>query len=121
MVWSLRADELDDSLGTADLIIVVITMASPPAPVRAFVESRRNAVFVVWALHDAPAIAEPFTHQSITTRGATVGASMVAASLSRAGIAHDVVLGDPSSPSRTGPAVRGGRRGSAGVSTVGGG
>jgi L-arabinose isomerase len=98
VVWSVRADELDDRLETVDLIIVVITMASPPAPVRAFVESRPHAVFVVWALHDAPAIAEPFTHQSITTRGATVGASMVAASLLRAGIAHDVVLGDPSSP-----------------------
>ncbi len=98
VVWSVSADELDDSLGTADLLIVVITMASPPAAVRAFLERRPNAVIVVWALHDAPAIAEPFTHQSITTRGATVGASMVAASLSRAGIAHDVVLGDPSSP-----------------------
>lgn len=105
VAWSVRADELDDSLATVDLIIVVITMASPPAPVRAFLERRPNVVFVVWALHDSPTIAEPFTHQSITTRGATVGASMVAASLSRAGIAHDVVLGDPSS-SRVEQALR---------------
>jgi L-arabinose isomerase len=97
VAWSVRVDELDDSLPTVDLIIVVVTMASPPAAVRAFLESRPRAIVVVWALHDSPAIDEPFTHQSITTRGATVGASMVAASLSRVGIAHDIVLGDPTS------------------------
>ncbi len=97
VVWAVRTDELDGSLPTVDLIIVVVTMASPPAAIRAFLEGRPGAVIVVWALHGSPAIDEPFTHQSITTRGATVGASMVAASLSRVGIAHDVVLGDPTS------------------------
>lgn len=97
VVWSVRTDELGDSLEAVDFVIVVITMASPPAAVRAFLDSRPSAIVVVWALHDSPTIDEPFTHQSITTRGATVGASMVAASLTRAGIAHEVVLGDPSS------------------------
>lgn len=105
VLWSVLADELDDSLTEVDMVIAVITMASPPAAVRAFLERQPSSVFVVWALHESPAVPEPFTHESITTRGATVGASMTAASLSRAGIAHDVVLGDPSS-SRVDRALR---------------
>lgn len=92
-VWSVLADDLDESLPPVDLIIVVITMAAPPAPLRAFLEQRPDSLVVIWALHESGEIAEPFTHQSITTRGATVGASMVAASLARAGVDHDVVLG----------------------------
>lgn len=102
----MRVDELASSLDPVDLIVVVVTMAAPPERIREFVEEREGATVLVWACHESPLIAVPFTHESITLRGATVGASMVAASLTRAGIRHDVVLGTPDSP-RVSGALRG--------------
>lgn len=94
VVWSVLADDLDHTLPAVDLIIVVVTMASPPQVVRAFVQQRPGIVVLVWADHLSPDIAEPFTHESITLRGATVGASMLTASLTTAGVPHDCVLGN---------------------------
>lgn len=95
IVWSVGVDGLSPGLAEVDLIVVVVTMASPPAAVRAFLELRADCVVLVWALHASRRLPEPFTHQSITVRGATVGASMMTASLSRARVRHDAVLGDP--------------------------
>ena len=98
VVWSAGVGDLSATLDAVDLIVVVVTMASPPDEVRAFLEQRPGTVALVWAHHGSPRLPEPFTHQSITVRGATVGASMLTASLTRAGIVHDVVLGDSASP-----------------------
>ncbi|MER3388670.1 MAG: hypothetical protein RJQ01_01430 [Microcella sp.] len=98
VVWSVAAEGLEPELAPVDLVVVAVTMASPPAALRAFLAERKDCVVLVWAHHAFPRLPEPFTHQSITVRGATVGASMVAASLSQAGIRHDVVLGDAASP-----------------------
>lgn len=113
VVWRVRVDELDSTLDPVDLIVVVVTMAAPPERTREFVEEREGAIVLVWACHESPLIAVPFTHESITLRGATVGASMVTASLTRAGIRHDVVLGTPDSPR-----VSGALRGAAAASRV---
>ena len=102
----MRVDELEASLAAVDLIVVVVTMAAPPELIRTFIEERPGVVVLVWACHESPQIDAPFTHESITTRGATVGASMVTASLTRASVPHDLVLGTPDS-ARVGEALRG--------------
>lgn len=99
IVWQVTADELGEHLPEVDLIIVVIQMAVPPERVTTFLLQRPKSINLVWAAHATPAIPEPFTHESIVVRGATVGASMLSASLNRAAVVHDVVLGEPSSNS----------------------
>ncbi len=96
--WSVLTDELDKELEAVDLVVVVTTMAAPPEKVRTFLKTRSACVVLVWAHHDTARIPEPFTHESITLRGATVGASMMTASLSQEGIEHDVVVGHSGSP-----------------------
>ncbi len=99
IVWQVAADELGEHLPDVDLIIVVIQMAVPPEQVTAFLGQRTHSVKLVWAAHATSDLPEPFTHESIVVRGATVGASMLSASLNRTAVLHDVVLGDPSSNS----------------------
>ncbi len=98
IVWTELADDLHSTLPAVDLVVVVVTMASPPQGIRTFLQTLPGVVVLVWAHHPSPHVNEPFTHESITLRGATVGASMLTASLTRAGIAHDVVVGDALSP-----------------------
>lgn len=97
VLWTERTEGLRETLPTVDIIVVIATMASPPLGIRTFLQKRPESAVLIWALHDSPQAPEPFTHESITLRGATVGCSMLTASLTKAGIAHDVVLGNTES------------------------
>ena len=99
VVWNVSDADLDDGLADVDVIVVVVQMAAPPQIVQEFLKNRPGTVKLIWAAHDTPRVEEPFTHESIVIRGATVGASMLAASLFNEGISYDLALGEPGSAS----------------------
>lgn len=76
-----------------DIVLVLQTMAAPPAPLLAVVDALGAPPVVIWALHESLAVDGYFDHGSITTRGATVGAPMVTAMLTRRSRPYELVLG----------------------------
>lgn len=97
IAWNVTDGELNDDLEAVDVIVVVSQMAVPPSRLLTFLQGRPESVILIWAAHGNPHIEEPFTHESIVLRGATVGASMLTASLVQNSVAHEVILGDPES------------------------
>ncbi len=89
-----EARALVDGCRRADVVVVVSTMAVPPATTMALLEQLPDVPVVVWALHAEPRLPADFSHSDITTRGATVGAPMVVSALARAGRRYDVVMSD---------------------------
>lgn len=75
-----------------DVVVVVSTMAVPPATTMALLGQVPEIPVVVWALHAEARLPEDFSHSDITTRGATVGAPMVVSALARAGRSYDTVM-----------------------------
>jgi len=75
-----------------DAVVMLTTMAAPAATSMTFLDLVPNRPVVVWALSRDSGMPADFSHSDITTRGATVGAPMVASALARAGRAFDVVL-----------------------------
>jgi L-arabinose isomerase len=75
----------------ADAVLVLQTMATPPA----WTLPELGALpVVVWAAHRASgSLAEGFDHGAITSEGATVGAPMLTSLLVRAGRPFEIVLG----------------------------
>lgn len=102
-VQALAGDEAEavalvDACRTADVIVIVSTMAVPPATSMALLSRLPTVPVVVWALHADASLPAGFSHSDITTRGATVGAPMVVSALARAGRRYDVVMSDLSDP-----------------------
>jgi L-arabinose isomerase len=92
-----------------DLVLVLQTMAVPPAWTMAAVDSLPGVPVVIWALHETGTVVRGFDHGSITTQGATVGAPMLSNLLSRAGRAFELVLArrsDPAGVARVREALR---------------
>ncbi len=87
-----QAAHLVDACRRADVVVVVSTMAVPPATTMALLDPLPEVPVVVWALHEEPRLPADFSHSDITTRGATVGAPMVVSALARAGRRYDVVM-----------------------------
>jgi L-arabinose isomerase len=75
----------------ADAVLVLQTMATPPA----WTLTELGALpVVVWAAHGGDrSLAEGFDHGAITSEGATVGAPMLTSLLVRAGRPFEIVLG----------------------------
>jgi len=96
-----------------DAIIIVSTMAAPPAAVMAVLEIAHRPAVVIWALSRDTDLPTAFTHSDITTRGSTVGAPMIASALTRTGRPFDVVLTSLDEPEAAVAAVR--RAGAAGL------
>jgi L-arabinose isomerase len=99
VVCALAGDETEaaalvEACRRADVVVVVSTMAVPPATTMALLEPLPEVPVVVWALHEEPRLPADFSHSDITTRGATVGAPMVVSALARAGRRYDVVMTD---------------------------
>lgn len=98
-----RVDWADDA-AQADAVLVLQTMATPPAWTLPALGDRP---VVVWAAHRR-ALPSGFDHAAITTEGATVGAPMLTSLLVREGRPFELVLGrvdDPASVARVGDAL----------------
>ena len=77
----------------ADVVLVVQTMAAPPAYALALLDALPGVPVVIWALHESGLVEGTFDHGGITTQGATVGAPMLSNILSRRGRSFEMVLG----------------------------
>jgi L-arabinose isomerase len=92
-----------------DAVLVLQTMAVPPAYALAALARVPGALAVIWALHESGLVGDAFDHGDITTQGATVGAPMLSNVLTREGRAFELVLGrrgDPVVERRVRDAVR---------------
>lgn len=78
---------------TPGVVLVIQTMAAPPEPILQLLDGLRDPNVVIWALHEQLAVDQRFDHGSITTRGATVGAPMLTAMLTRRRQPYELVLG----------------------------
>ena len=82
--------------GQADAVLVLQTMATPPAPTLA---QLGELPVVIWAAHRGDAaLGDAFDHGAITAQGATVGAPMLTSMLVRAGRPFELVLGRVEDP-----------------------
>lgn len=88
-----RLEWVDDT-ARADAVLVLQTMATPPAWTLPALGDRP---VVVWAAHRR-ALPSGFDHAAITTEGATVGAPMLTSLLVRAGRPFELVLGRVDDP-----------------------
>lgn len=76
-----------------DVLLVVQTMAAPPAYALALIDGLPGVPVVIWALHETGLVAGSFDHGGITTQGATVGAPMLSNILGRRKRPFELILG----------------------------
>lgn len=79
--------------GRVDVLLVLQTMAVPPAYTLALIDALAGVPVVVWALHETGLVEGGFDHGRITTHGATVGAPMLSNILGRRRRPFEMVLG----------------------------
>jgi L-arabinose isomerase len=84
------------------VLLVLVSMAAPPAYVLAVLDAMPDAPVVVWALHETGLVGGDFDHGGITTQGATVGGPMLTNMLSRMRRPFELVLGRVDDPVVTG-------------------
>jgi L-arabinose isomerase len=90
-------------------LLVLASMAAPPAYLLALLERLPDVPVVVWALHETGLMDGDFDHGGITTQGATVGAPMVGNMMARTRRPFEMVLGrldDVSTGARVREALR---------------
>lgn len=78
---------------TADALLVLQTMAVPPAYTLAALDTAPHLPVVIWALHRRRDVPRDFDHAAITAEGATVGTPMLTSALVRSGRRFELVLG----------------------------
>ncbi len=76
-----------------EAVLVLQTMAVPPAYTLALLDALPGIPVVIWALHQTGLVDGGFDHRGITTQGATVGAPMLSNILGRRGRPFEMVLG----------------------------
>lgn len=81
-----------------DAVLIVQSMAVPPAYVLSALAEVPGALPLVWALHETGLVGERFDHGDITTQGATVGAPMLTNMLTREARPFELVLGRRGDP-----------------------
>jgi len=94
---------------TPDAVLVVQSMAVPPAYTLAALDALDGVPLVVWVLHRQDGLPDGFDHSDITTEGATVGGPQLTNVLHRRGRRHELVVGrlhDPACVARVDAAVR---------------
>ena len=74
-------------------MLVLQSMAVPPATTLAALDAVPDVSVVVWAIHERGLVGGDFDHGGITTQGATVGGPMLTNMLSRTGRPFALVLG----------------------------
>jgi L-arabinose isomerase len=93
----------------ADCVVVVQSMAVPPAYTLAALDVLSDLPLVVWAVHRRHRLPDTFGHSDITIDGATVGTSQLANVLGRRGRTWQQVVGpldDPETRQRLHRAIR---------------
>jgi L-arabinose isomerase len=81
-----------------DVLLVLVSMAAPPAYVLAVLEALPTLPVIVWAVHETGLVGGDFDHGGITTQGATVGAPMLTNMLSRTQRPFELVVGRAGDP-----------------------
>lgn len=71
-------------LPAVDAVVVVASMAVPPATGMAALDLVPGVPVVVWAVSRRRGLSEDFSHSDVTTEGSTVGGPMIASALARA-------------------------------------
>ena len=89
-----------------DAIVVVCSMAVPPATGMGVLEALPRIPVVIWVMAAAETVPDSFSHSDITTYGATVGAPMLGSALSRLGRPFDLVVANLETSENIFPAVR---------------
>ena len=92
-----------------DAVLVIVSIAAPPAYMLAALEALPQTPVVVWAMHETGLVGGDFDHGGITTQGATVGAPMLTNMLARLERPVQLVLGrldDPDTIARVDTALR---------------
>ena len=74
-------------------MLLVVSMAAPPAYGLAALDAVPDTPVVVWAVHERGLVEGDFDHGGITTQGATVGAPMLTNMLTRSRRSFELVLG----------------------------
>jgi L-arabinose isomerase len=93
----------------AEAIVVIQSMAVPPALTTQILALRAELPIVVWAIHERDALSDDFGHSEITSEGATVGTPQLLNLLQRQRRRHAVVAGrlhDPECGKRVAHALR---------------
>lgn len=76
-----------------DAVLVVQSMAVPPAYTLAALDALGDLPLVVFVVHRSDTLGDAFSHADITTEGATVGGPQLTNVLHRRGRAHALVVG----------------------------
>ena len=97
---------LTDDCKNVHALVVISSMAVPPATGMAFLENLPEVPVVIWALSPKDSLDVDFNHSDISTSGATVGAPMIGSALARLGRPFDVVVSSLQSPDGISAAVR---------------
>lgn len=82
-----------------DAVLVLCSMAVPPATSTGLLDLITDVPAVIWAIHDtSDGLPAAFDHAEITTQGATVGAPMLTSALVRRGRPFELILGQRGDP-----------------------
>jgi L-arabinose isomerase len=92
------APEVVAGLGEVHAVVVVSSMAAPPATAMAVLDLLPGVPVVIWAVSRSEAQKEGFSHSDVTTEGSTVGAPMVGSALARLGRPFSVVASSIEAP-----------------------
>jgi L-arabinose isomerase len=95
-----------DGLPPVDAVVVVASMAVPPATGMAAVDRVPGVPVVVWAVSRRQTLREAFSHSDVTTEGSTVGGPMIGSALARSGRPFSVVASTLVEPGGIGAEVR---------------
>ena len=79
-------------------VLLLVSMAAPPAHALAVLDELPGVPVVVWALHETGLVGGDFDHGGITTQGATVGGPMLTNMLARTRRPFELVLGRMDDP-----------------------
>lgn len=77
----------------ADVLLVLVTLAAPPATILEVVERLPHLPLVVWAVVPEAAVPLTYSHVDIARHGATVGTPMITSVLVQTGRRFDLVAG----------------------------
>lgn len=98
IVWSglVDADRVPgaiEEIGRTDpdVLVVLQSMATPPAVTTRLLDQFATLPLVVWTLRDAGAVDAGFDHSDVTAEGATVGTPMLTSILVRSGRPFDLL------------------------------
>lgn len=100
-----EAERAVDGCPSVDAVVVVSSMAVPPATGMAVLDRLPGLPVLIWAVSRNRSMALDFSHSDITTAGSTVGAPMVASALTRQGRPFRVVASTLQDPGELGSAV----------------